>query len=70
MTGAWLFASMFLGAVGTGFLVFGIRQKRWPQLVVGVALSVYPFFVSSILVMLGIAAALLVGLWLALRSGL
>ena len=56
-----LLASVLLGSVGLGFFVYGKRQKRWPHLVAGLALMVYPYFVPSALasVLIGVA---LVGL--------
>ena len=66
---AALFASIFISAVGVGFFLYGKKQQRAPQLVVGIALIGYTYFVSSVAVMLAIAAALLVALWLAVRLG-
>jgi hypothetical protein len=61
-----LLASVLLGSVGLGFFVYGKRQQRIPHAAVGVALMVFPYFVSSVALMVGIAVAL-VGL-LALAS--
>lgn len=61
-------ASMLVSAFGSGFLVYGWKQKRWPQLLVGVVMSVYPFFIDSVLLTYLIAVALVVGLWFALRA--
>jgi hypothetical protein len=64
-----LLLSLFISAVGVGFFVYGKKQQRAPHLVVGIVLIGYTYFVSSVAVMLGIAAALLVALWLAVRIG-
>ena len=66
---AWLFVSLLIGAVGTGLFIYGKRQSRWPPLVCGIVLCVYPYFVSNLWVMLGIAAALLALVWLLVRRG-
>jgi len=64
-------ASLLLSLVpsGIGFvrLVYGKKQMRWPQLVSGLALMVYPYFATSATALVGIGALIGVGLWLALR---
>ncbi len=64
-----LFVSVLISAVGVGFFLYGKKQQRAPQLVVGIALMVYTYFVSSVAVMLAIGAAILVALWVAVRMG-
>jgi hypothetical protein len=64
-----LLLSVLISAVGVGFFLYGKKQRRWPHLVVGIVLMGYTYFVSSVAVMLGIAAALIVALWLAVRVG-
>jgi hypothetical protein len=63
-----LMASLLVSAFGGGFFIYGWKQKRWPQLVVGVVMSIYPFFVESVWLTYLIAVALVVGLWFALRA--
>ena len=65
-----LIASLIVSSVGFVVLGYGKRQQRVPQVVVGLALLVFPYFVPSVPMMAGIAAALLAGLWLAIRFGL
>ena len=65
-----LLASILLGFVGLGFFMYGRRQRRWPHLAVGVALSVYPYWVSNVPLMLFIAAGLVGLLYLASYLGL
>jgi hypothetical protein len=64
-----LLASMLIGSVGLGLLIYGKKQLRVPQIVVGIALLVYPYFVSNVLLMLGIAVAAIGALWGAIRLG-
>jgi hypothetical protein len=64
-----LLVSILISAVGVGFFLYGKKQQRWPQLAVGIVLMGYTYFVSSVAVMLAIAAALVVALWLAVRMG-
>jgi hypothetical protein len=65
-----LLASMAIGCVGLVAFLYGKKQSRLPQMVVGVALMVYPYFVSNLIIMAAIAAALLVALFVAVRLGL
>ena len=69
LTPGSLFASLAIGAVGFALLVYGKKQQRLPQLVAGLVLCVYPYFVASVGWMLGIGAAILAALTLALRAG-
>lgn len=65
-----MLASLLVSTVGLGFFVFGKKQQRAPQLVVGLALMVFPYFVSGPLLILGVGAALVLLVPLALRLGL
>ena len=55
-------------ALPNGF--YGKRQSRAPHIVAGLVLMIYPYFISNILIMFGIAAVLVLGLSLAVRLGL
>jgi hypothetical protein len=57
---------------GVGFVLFeyGRRMRRPPQIGVGLVLMIFPYFVPNVFAMLGIAAALLVLLWLGLMRGM
>ena len=52
-----------------GLFVYGKKQARLPQLLVGLALMTYPAFVSSATLTLVIAAAAIGALWLGIRTG-
>ena len=64
-----LFLSLFIGAVGTGLLVYGRKQRRWPQMAGGVILCAYPYFVPNVWMMVAIAVALCAAVWAAVRAG-
>ena len=66
----WLLTSLLVGTVGMGFFMYGKKQTRGPQLLVGLGLMIYPYFVTSTLWMVAVACALLAGLWGALRAGM
>lgn len=56
---------------GVGFVLFNYGRKmgRLPQVVVGLVLVVFPYFVPSVLAMLGITALLCGLLYLAVQRG-
>jgi hypothetical protein len=64
-----LFASLFISSVGFVSFAYGKKQHRLPQMVVGLGLMGFPYFVGSIPWMFGIAAALLGALALLLKLG-
>jgi hypothetical protein len=65
----WLFLSLIPSGAGFVLLVYGKKQERWPQFVVGLALMVYPYFATSVASLVAVGAALTVGLWLAIKRG-
>jgi hypothetical protein len=69
LDGNAILASLFIGLVGFGILVYGKRQSRVPHMAVGLVLLIYPYFVSNLALMGAIALALVGGLWLAVRLG-
>ena len=70
MSAGQLFVMLAASIVGLALFRYGKKQKRGPQLAAGIMLMVFPYFVSNLLWMLGVAGALLAGLWLATRAGL
>jgi len=65
-----LVASLIVSSIGFVVFVYGKRQQRVPQIVVGLVLMGYPYFVPGVVPVAIIAAVLLVGLWFAIRRGL
>ena len=64
-----LFASFLICSIGLVALMYGKRQGRIPPMLAGLVLLVFPYFVSNLFVMFGIALAVLGGLWGAIRLG-
>jgi hypothetical protein len=64
-----LLLSLLIGCVGFVCFAYGKRQQRFPQMLAGVVLSIYPFFVSDLIWMGVIAVAVLALLALAIRLG-
>ena len=69
MDGNTLLAGFAVSTVGFGFFMYGKKQGRAPQIAFGLIAMIYPYFVGGPLVVLGIFAALLALMWLALRVG-
>ena len=66
---AVLFLGMMISSIGLGLFVYGKKQERIPQLAIGLALMVMPYFTSAIRPLTGIAFLLLMMLWWAVRAG-
>jgi predicted phage tail protein len=64
-----LFLSLITGGIGLVLFVYGKKQDRWPQLVAGIALMVYPYFVSTVGMTVAIAVGIVAALWIAVRQG-
>lgn len=58
-SGTSLFLIMLLSAIGTGFIVYGRKQRQGVALLVGIILCVYPYFVDSLVMLLLVAAVLI-----------
>ena len=65
-----LLASFVPSSIGLVAFMYGKRQGRVPHMAIGVVLMIYPYFVSNILLMFGIAAVLSLLLWLLVRLGM
>jgi hypothetical protein len=66
---AWLFLSLIPGGIGFVLFVYGKKQDRWPQLIAGLALMIYPYFTPGVISLLATGVAICTGLWLAIRLG-
>ncbi len=64
-----LLTSMLVSSIGFVLFVYGRRMGRPPHILFGIILLVFPYFVPSILAMLGIAFALCLLLWIAVQRG-
>lgn len=61
---AVLFASVLFGAIGFAAFIYGKKSYRWKPLGLGVALMVYPYFISQTWLLYTIGCALCAGLFL------
>ena len=58
-----LFASLIVSGVGYFLFSYGRKTTDLPKIAVGLVMLVYPYFVTSTVMMVGIAVALVAGLW-------
>ena len=59
----YLFAAVIWGAVGSGYFIYGWKQRRHPALVGGLALMGITYFMGSALWMSVTAIALMAGIY-------
>ena len=65
----WFVFSLLIGSVGFVLFVYGKTQTRFPQMIAGLLMMGYPYFVPDARIMLGIAVVLCGVLWMVVRSG-
>ena len=65
----WLFLSLIPGGIGFVLLIYGKKQLRWPQIVAGLALMVYPYFTPTVTSLIAVGTLLGALLWTVLRLG-
>jgi hypothetical protein len=70
LDGNSLLASLLVGSIGFIAFAYGKKQSRLPQMIVGLGLMGFPYFVTSVPLMLGIAAGLLALLFVLVKVGL
>ncbi len=56
---AGLIWSVLFGAFGVGFFIYGSRQRVVVPFVVGVALMVFPYFISNVYLMVLVGVGLM-----------
>ena len=59
MTASTLMWTMLFSSVGLGFFIYGKRQSAISPMVCGVALMIYPYFVSSVILLVIIGLVLM-----------
>jgi len=55
---SWLLWGLLFGSIGLGLFVYGKRQRAVVPLVCGLALMIFPYFVSSTIPLVGIGIIL------------
>jgi hypothetical protein len=65
----WIFLSLIPSGIGFVLFMYGKKQERWPLLVGGLILMIYPYFATSVLSLVSVGALIGGGLWYAVRAG-
>jgi hypothetical protein len=50
---------LFFGSIGLGFFIYGRKQKAVVPLLCGLMLMVFPYFVSNVMLLVGIGVVLM-----------
>ena len=64
-----LFASLFWGSIGAGYLIYGKKQRSWPPMVGGIAMIVVSYFVSLVSLMSMAGIAIMTGVYVLIKRG-
>ena len=56
---AWLLWGVLFGSIGMGFFIYGKKQRAVIPLLCGIALIVFPYFVSNVWMLVGIGVLLM-----------
>ena len=55
---AQIFWSMIFGSIGLGFFVYGKKQKAVIPLLAGIALILFPYFISNTYILVSVGFAI------------
>jgi len=55
----WLLWGLLFGSIGLGYFIYGRKQSAVVPLVCGLALMVFPYFVSNMMLLVGVGAVLM-----------
>jgi hypothetical protein len=59
----WLFVSLIPAGIGFVLLAYGRKRQRWPYLVAGLLFTVFPYFTTSLMSLVGTGVVLGAALW-------
>ena len=59
MNESWLLWGLLFGSFGLGFFVYGKKQKAVVPLVCGLALMIFPYFISNTILLVAIGVGLI-----------
>lgn len=65
----FLMLSLIPSGIGFVLFVYGRKAGRWPQLVTGLVLMVYPYFTGGTTALAGVGLLLGGGLYLMIQAG-
>ena len=56
---AWLLWGLLFGSIGLGYFIYGKKQRAVVPLICGLALMLFPYFVSNMMLLVGIGVILI-----------
>ena len=59
-----LFSGLLIGTVGVGMFIYGKKRPEPKCLLIGIAMCVYPYFISSVALMWIIAVACMAAVYM------
>lgn len=65
----WLILSLIPSGIGFVLFTYGRKQVRIPQLVAGVALMAYPYFITTTMPLISVGVLICAALYVALQLG-
>ena len=60
MNEAWLLWGLVFGSIGFGFFCYGRKQRTVVPLICGLTLMIFPYFISSTMLLVGIGITLII----------
>jgi hypothetical protein len=60
MNESWLLWGLVFGCIGFGFFSYGRKQRAVVPLICGLTLMVFPYFISSTMLLVGIGITLII----------
>jgi predicted membrane protein len=60
MNESWIIWGLLFGSIGLGFFIYGRKQRAVVPFVCGLALMIFPYFVSNTIVLVAIGIVLII----------
>ncbi len=60
MNESWIIWGLLFGSIGLGFFMYGRKQRAVVPFVCGLALMIFPYFVSNTIVLVAIGIVLII----------
>ena len=61
--GSTLFIPFLLGSIGFGYFIYGKKQQKMVPMAAGLALCIYPYFITNLYATVAIGILLMVVPW-------
>lgn len=64
-----LFASLFWGSIGTGYFIYGKKQRSWPAMAGGIGMIGVSYFIGLVSLMSLASIAIMAGVYVLIKQG-